>query len=137
MVALRKRVVLLQVVQQDKIQIFLVVGRMPPPLDCRVVVHNLAVAEVHNQDAGEDRILLEEVGVHSLAELLGEGDLWSLAAVGLQHKPHPCVVVPLPVSFDEHIYSKHNHHKRTQKTPEPECQPQHHQGSCFHHLIYT
>lgn len=129
--------VLLQVVQQDKIQICLVVGRMPPSLDCRVVVHNLAVVEVHSQAVEEDSVLFEEAGVHSLAEVLGEGDLWSLAVVGRQHKPQLCVVVPLPVSFDVHIYSKYNQHKKTQKPVEPGCQPQHHQGSCCHHLIYT
>ena len=53
---------------------------VPPPPDCRV--HNLAVVEVHSQTAGEESILLGKVGAHTLAEVLGEGDLWSLAVVG-------------------------------------------------------
>lgn len=71
-----------QVVQQDKIQTCLVVGMVPPPTDCRVVVHNLAVVEVHSQTAGEESILLGKVGAHTLAEVLGEGDLWLLAVLG-------------------------------------------------------
>lgn len=61
---------------------YLVVGMVPPPPDCMVVVHNLAVVEVHSQTAGEESILPGKVGAHTLAEVLGEGDLLSLAVVG-------------------------------------------------------